>query len=94
LLYGVDADEVNPEVPQLVEEPVELGLVGEVPSERGLAWLGVEFELAERVGEVFAEPPADDDPVAHVVAGLVFHGRYRRTGTDERSPPCEPVHPG
>ena len=94
VIYGVDADEVDPEVPQLVEEPVELGLVGEVPSERGLAWLGVEFELAERVGEVFAEPPADDDPVAHVVAGLVFHGRYRRTGTDERSPPCEPVHPG
>jgi hypothetical protein len=33
LIYGVDADEVNPEVPQLVEEPVELGLVGEVPGQ-------------------------------------------------------------
>ena len=78
----------------MVKESVELGLVGEVPSERGLAWLGVEFELAERVGEVFAEPPADDDPVAHVVAGLVFHGRYRRIVLDEGSPPCGPVHPG
>jgi hypothetical protein len=27
LIYGVDADEVNPEIPQAVEEPVELGLV-------------------------------------------------------------------
>ena len=33
MIYGVDADEVNPEVPQLVEEPVELGLVGEVPGQ-------------------------------------------------------------
>jgi len=94
LIYGVDADEVNPEVGQLAEEPVELGLVGEVSGERGLARLGVEFELPERVGEVFAEPPADDDPVPHVVAGLVFHGLDRGTGPGERSPPREPVHPG
>jgi hypothetical protein len=33
LIYGVDADEVYPEVPQLVEEPVELDLVGEVPGQ-------------------------------------------------------------
>jgi hypothetical protein len=33
LIYGVDADEVNPEVLQLVKEPVELGLVGEVPGQ-------------------------------------------------------------
>ena len=33
MIYWVDADEVNPEVPQLVEEPVELGLVGEVPGQ-------------------------------------------------------------
>ena len=33
LIHGVDADEVNPEVLQLVEEPVELGLVGEVPGQ-------------------------------------------------------------
>ena len=78
----------------MAEEPVELGLVGEGPGQRGLARLGAEFELPERVGEVFAEPPADDDPVAHVVAGLLFHGLHRRTGPDERSPPCEPVHPG
>ena len=61
---------MDPEVPQLVEEPVELGLVGEVPGERGLAGPRVKFELIERVGEVFAEPPADDDPVAHVVDAL------------------------
>jgi len=78
----------------LVEEPVELGLVGEVSGERGLARLGVEFELPERVGEVFAEPPADDDPVAHVVAELLFHGPHDCARPDERSPPCEPVHPG
>jgi hypothetical protein len=50
--------------------------------------------VPERAGEVFAEPPADDDPVAHVVAGLVFHGLHRRARWAERSPPCEPVHPG
>ena len=33
LIYGVDADEVKPEVPQLVKEPVELGLVGDVPGQ-------------------------------------------------------------
>ena len=33
MIGGVDADEVDPEVPQLVEEPVELGLVGEVPGQ-------------------------------------------------------------
>jgi len=43
LIYGVDADEVNPEVPQLVEEPVELGLVSEVPGERGLAGPRVKY---------------------------------------------------
>ena len=78
----------------MVEESVELGLVGDVPGQRGLAGPGIEFEVPERVGEVVAEPPADDDPVAHVVAGLVFHGLYRRTGLDEGSPPCGPVHPG
>ena len=54
---------------------MELGLVGEVSGERGLARQGVEFELPERVGEVFAESPADDDLVARVAAGLFFHGR-------------------
>ena len=73
LIYGVDADEVNPEVLQLVEEPVELGLVSEVPGERGLAGPRVNFKVIEHAGEMFAEPPADDDPVAHVVAGLAFH---------------------
>ena len=94
MIDGVDADEVNPEVPQVVEEPVELGLVGEVPGERGLAGPLVKFELTERVGEVFAEPPADDDPVAQVVVGLLFHGLHHRARPDERSSPCEPVHPG
>ena len=75
LVYGVDADEVDAEVPQLVEETVELGLVGEVPGERGLAGPRVNLKLIERAGEVFAQPPPDDDPVVHVVAGLVFHGR-------------------
>ena len=55
LIYGVDADEVNPEVLQLVEEPVELGLVSEVPGERGLAGPRVEFKVIEHAGEVFAE---------------------------------------
>jgi len=50
--------------------------------------------LIEHAGEVFAEQPADDDPVAHVVAGLVFHGLHYRARRDERSPPCEPVNPG
>ena len=94
MIYGVDADEVDPEVPQLVEEPVELGLVGEVSGERGLAGPLVKFKLIEHAGEVCAEPPADDDPVAHVAAGLVFHGPYGPTGLDEGSPPCGPLHPG
>ena len=88
LIYGVDADEVDPEVPQLVEEPVELRLVGEGPGQRGLARPLVEFKLTERVGEVFAEPPADDDPVAQVVTGLLFHGLHRRTRPGEQSPPA------
>jgi hypothetical protein len=45
--------------------------------------------LIEHAGEVFAEQPADDDPVAHVVAGLVFHGLHHRARPDERSPPCD-----
>lgn len=94
MIYGVDADEVNPEVPQLVEEPVELGLVSEVPGERGLAGPRVNFKVIEHAGEVFAEPPADDDPVAHVVVDLLFHGLYCRVGPGERSSPCGPVHPG
>ena len=53
---------------------MELGLVGEVPGERGLAVARVEFKLIERAGEVFAEPSADDNPVAHVVVGLLMHG--------------------
>jgi hypothetical protein len=85
---------VNPEVPQLIEEPVELGLVSEVPSERGLAGPRVKFKVIERAGEVFAEPPADDDPVARVVVDLLFHGLHHRAGPDERSPPYEPIHPG
>ena len=85
---------MDPEVPQLVEEAVKLGLVGEVPGESGLAGPRIYFELIEHVGEVFAEPPADDDLVAHVVAGLVFHGLHRGTGPDEGSPPWEQVHPG
>jgi len=75
---GIDADEVDPEVSQLVEEPVELGLVGEVPGERRLAGPRVYFELIECAGEVLAEPPADDNLVADVSAGLVFHGRQHR----------------
>ena len=94
MIDGVDADEVDPEVSQSVEEPVELGLVGEVPGQRGLARPRVEFKVPERAGEVFAESPADHDPVAHVVAGLPFHGRYRHTRRGERSPPRMPVHPG
>ena len=53
---------------------MELGLVGEVPGERGLAGARVKFKVVEHAGEVFAEPPADDDPVAHVVVGLLMHG--------------------
>ena len=94
LIYGVDADEAYPEVPQLVEETVELSLVGEVPGERGLAGPRVNFKVIEHAGEVFAEPPADDDLVPHVVADLLFHGLHHRARPDERSPPCEPVHPG
>ena len=78
----------------MLEEPVELGLVSEVPGECGLAGPRVKFKVIERAGEVFAEPPAKDDSVARVVAGLVFHGLYRRTGLDEGSPPCGPIHPG
>ena len=94
MICGVDADEVDPEVPQLVEEPVELGLVGEVPGERGLAGPRVYFEVIEHAGEVFAEPPADDDLVARVVAGLVFHDLDHRAGPGEWSPPRGRVHPG
>jgi len=94
LICGVDADEAYPEVPQLVEETVELGLVGEVTGERGLAGPRVNFKVIEHAGEVFAEPPADDDLVPHVVADLLFHDLYRGTGPGERSPPREPVHPG
>jgi len=54
---------------------VELGLVGEVPGERGLAGPRVYLELIEHRGEVLAEAPADDDLVADGAAGLVFHGR-------------------
>ena len=50
--------------------------------------------MIEHAGEVFAELPADDDLVARVVAGLVFHSLHHRACLDERSPPCEPVHPG
>jgi hypothetical protein len=74
VIGGVDADEVDSEVPQPVEQPVELGLVGERPGQRGLAGLGVDLEWPERAGEVFAEPPADDDLVAREVAGLLVHG--------------------
>ena len=73
---------------------MELGLVDEVPGERGLAVARVEFKLIERAGEVFAEPSADDNPVAHVVVGLLLHGLNDRARPDERSSPCEPVHPG
>ena len=78
----------------MVEESVELGLVGEVAGQGGLAGLWGNFKLIEHAGEMFAEPPADDDPVARVVAGLVFHGLYRRTCLDEGSPPSGRVHPG
>jgi len=78
----------------VVEEPVQLGLVGEVPGERGLAGPRVDLEVTECVGEVLAEPPADDDPVAQVITDLLIHGTQRGTGPGERSPPREPVHPG
>ena len=94
MIDGVDADEVDPKVPQSVEEPVELSLVGEGPGQRGLARPLVKFKVVERVSEVFAEPPAHDNPVAHVVVGLLFHGLNRRTGPDEQPPPCTLVHPG
>ena len=94
MIYGVDADEAYPEVPQLVEETVELSLVGEVPGKRSLAGPRVNFKMIEHAGEVFAEPPADDDLVPHVVVDLIFHDLYRGTGPGERSPPCGRVHPG
>ena len=94
MIDGVDADELNPEVPQLVDEAVELSLVGEGSGERGLAGPRVNVKVIEHVGEVFAEPPADDDPVARVIAGLIFHALDRGTGPGERSPPCGRVHPG
>ena len=78
----------------MLEEPVELGLVSEVPGECGLAGPRVKFKVIERAGEVFAEPPADDDPVARVIVDLLFHGLHHRAGLDERSAPCEPFHPG
>ena len=59
LIYGIDADEVNPEVPQSVEEPVQLGLVGEVPGQRGLAGPRVYFKLFEHAGEAVAGLVAD-----------------------------------
>ena len=46
MIYGVDADEVNPEVPQLLEEPVELGLISEVPGKRGLTGPRVKFKVS------------------------------------------------
>ena len=50
--------------------------------------------MIEHAGKEVAEPPADDDLVAHMVAGLVFHGLQHRTCPGERSPPREQVHPG
>ena len=40
MVYGVDADEADAEVPQLVGEPVELGLVGERPGLDAIAIFG------------------------------------------------------
>lgn len=49
--HWVDADDGDAEVTQPVEEPMQLGLVGEGAGERALAAARVELEMLERVGE-------------------------------------------
>jgi hypothetical protein len=49
--HWVDADDGDAEVTQPVEEPVQLGLVGEGAGERALAAARVELEVVERVSE-------------------------------------------
>src|SRR5262245_48261581 len=41
----VDADQLDSEVAHLLEQPVQLGLVGEGAGERGLARVGLELEV-------------------------------------------------
>src|SRR6266536_91906 len=92
-LDGVDADDGDAEVAQPVEETVQLGRVGEIAGERGLAFVRLELELVECAREGQSQATADDDPVAARLADLLHGGQAggRRGGL---SPPAAAVHPG
>src|SRR5262245_55969576 len=84
---GIDADERYAEIAQAVEQPVQLGLVGEGAGERADPAAGVELEVLEAVGDVLTEASADDHPVA-LRRCAVDHGPKAGRGAGGSSPPA------
>src|SRR5215475_13385443 len=90
---GVDADELDAEIAQAAEEPVQLRLVGERSGQEALAGLRFELELRERANEVLVDTSADDDPVAARLC-CALHGPQACGSLGDPSPPSADVHPG
>jgi hypothetical protein len=76
---GVDADEIDAEVAQQVEQAVEAGLV-EAAHENALAAAGLVVETVEERAEAITETAADDDPVAHWSVCPRLHARTLAAG--------------
>src|SRR5262245_43153192 len=90
---GVDADQLDAEIAQAAEEPVQLRLVGERSGEEAPAGVRFELEVRERTNAVLVEMAADDDPVATRLC-CALHGPQARRGLGDSSPPRAHVHPG
>jgi len=64
LRSGVDAHQLDPEIPQSIEQPVQLGLIDEIRAKRGLTVVWDEPRALEGALEAAAQPAPDHDLVA------------------------------
>src|SRR5207302_2900800 len=84
---GIDADQLDAEVAQLVEQAIQLRLIGEVRAKRGLPGAGLERDAVERGLVALAQPAANNDLVAPPRRCCIAHRRELRRRLGELSSP-------
>src|SRR5262249_11355488 len=92
--HAIDADQLDAEVAQPVEQAVELRLVGELGMQRRLARARYQLDAVECALVPTAEATADDDLVGLAWFEPVAHAGERPAERGELSSPGPAVHPG
>src|SRR5690349_18107310 len=90
---GVDADQLDPQVAQPVEQPIQLRLIDQIGAKRGLTVARHERDTVKRALQATAQPAPYHDLVALPRVGT-DHGGKLPPGLGELSSPRRAFHPG